>query len=429
MTARLVTDYCESDAQAATDVQADEGYSLIEEGSDVEKKARAWAEVYVDKIISQNAQAVEKTPRVKALAALQGQLATFHYEVSTRVQDKTTSPTAAQLKSYKSRIDELWGKLIIAGSEAVALPEEKLKSDRKATLLALVMQELHGAAREFGGVHFYGKTVKVIIGPISFGELKLGRFVIRYTPESMQVGGGETTGLGAIPLEPNYAWNCEDRICHPHVEGSRICLGDGVGQTGRALIDGRYFDAMLLVREVLRTYSAQSPYRRLDRWTQEQNRRCQACQEMIPAEEGKKCTRRGCSALTCEACEKKVVACTKCKGFPCGGHRVPCRTCKAVTCTLDTCAAICGYSSNWHCIDCFKEGKCCPAHAAAIATKKMRAAATTAGLVCASCERIVGSDSELMEEICATCMTARTLMPATDSSFDDDDDDEDDGDE
>lgn len=385
-----------------------EKHSGIMEGSDLEKRAKVWAGAYADRLISfKRNDASWQSPRLKGLSALQVLVAQFHYEVQNRLAVRTSTLTAEQLKAYKSRVDEYWSKVVETGTAALALPEEKPSDDERDKLVELIFTELQGASREFSEMDFYGKSVRVVMGPIAFGDLQLGRFRIALNYESI-VPGSETSSLLAKALEPNFAWNSSDSISHPHVDGGHICLGDGSAATAKALIDGRYFDAMLVVREVLRTYSSTSPYRKPDRWTKEQNRRCAECEEILPGTEGSKCTTKGCRRLICTICAK-TKACGACKMFVCAGHTICCTLCRTRTCPGTKCAVVCGRLGAWVCKVCADKGMCCNAHKVVVG----------GGDCCSGCK---AKSVELMAGLCAQCMTARTLMPVDAAATVEDDD-------
>jgi len=68
-----------------------------------------------------------------------------------------------------------------------------------------------------------------------------------------------------IALDPHPAAT-SDEVTHPHVSNERLCEGDGSAAIKATLEEGRLYDFFTLVKNILNTYSPDSPYVALMDW-------------------------------------------------------------------------------------------------------------------------------------------------------------------
>lgn len=126
-----------------------------------------------------------------------------------------------------------------------------------------VFAELRALEHEFGGLILKPSQISVATPPIELSGIELGRFEIQLIGK----------GLKVVALEPHPAESDSD-ITHPHVSAGQLCAGWGAESMGAALTEGRLLDFFMIVRQVLQTYSPDSPYVSLDDWY---GRQCSDC--------------------------------------------------------------------------------------------------------------------------------------------------------
>src|SRR3569623_1739472 len=125
-------------------------------------------------------------------------------------------------------------------------------------------------------------------------------------------------------LEPHPATG-RDEVVHPHVEGRRLCAGDAGEPLSQALDAGRLADAFLLVRSVLATYNANSPYVPLAEW---HGFACADCGRHCDSSDRSTCER--CDASLCDNCSS---SCARCSRTHCDSCLEPCDVCRDSHCS------------------------------------------------------------------------------------------------
>jgi hypothetical protein len=125
-----------------------------------------------------------------------------------------------------------------------------------------VYRDLIALEDEFVEVHCHlrQRLLSVDTDPICLEGVELGRFQI-------SLHWGDRSGLMGYfvtALDPHPAAN-NSQVPHPHVHGDTLCEGDGRVPIQRALEQGRVYDLLLLIRQILETYNASSAYVTLDR--------------------------------------------------------------------------------------------------------------------------------------------------------------------
>lgn len=147
--------------------------------------------------------------------------------------------------------------------------------------------------------------------------------------------------LRVIAQEPDWSQN-GDEVCHPHVRGEELCVGDAQPALGEAFRSGRVFDAFLILRQVLQTYNPQSAYAAVDQW---HGNTCTGCATGVAEDDTWWCTfcndalcdecHRSCDACGNPLCHTCGLSCPECETFVCpscrpieGGRRLTlCRLC------------------------------------------------------------------------------------------------------
>jgi hypothetical protein len=130
-----------------------------------------------------------------------------------------------------------------------------------------IRRELLAIEEEFGAVEIDLKlrTIRAVTDPVALEEIELGPFAIELHASRLGHGRGSDC-FRILALEPNPAASNES-VTHPHVSDGVLCPGEASAPIREALNSGRLLDAFCLVRSVLSTYNAASPYVRLEDWT------------------------------------------------------------------------------------------------------------------------------------------------------------------
>jgi len=215
--------------------------------------------------------------------------------------------------------------------------------------LAALVEDLDQLEQEFGSLEFDNErdTVSVTTEPISLEDVDLGPFRIQ-----LEIGKlGElyySSPYYVIALEPNPAAT-DQGVTHPHVNGERLCEGDGSAAIRAALEEGRLCDFFTVVRSILNTYSPDSPYVALADW---QGESCYECGYAMSSDNSSYCS--FCDHSVCEECSSYCRSCQETICLACAAkcevcEEPVCPRCARVKCT--ECQVVC-------CESCIDEGLC-----------------------------------------------------------------------
>jgi hypothetical protein len=149
--------------------------------------------------------------------------------------------------------------------------------------------------------------------PIELDGLYLGPFQIVLHWDQIQRRAYEVIATDPCPAEGS-----ED-VVHPHVRDGLLCEGEGAASIKAALAQGRLLDFFTLVRQILRTYNAESAYVALDRW---HGVNCRDCGFRMPLDEHGNCER--CNDPLCSDCSTH---CQSCDCYVCSGCSRECAEC------------------------------------------------------------------------------------------------------
>ena len=206
-----------------------------------------------------------------------------------------------------------------AVNSTIALSHSNL-SDRQPYRLRVLYGELAATAAEFDGVELAKSELSITTEVITLDEVELGPFRIRLHLHRL----GSETPYSVTALEPNPAASCSDTT-HPHVNGDRLCPGEGRGAIAAALADGRLFDFFTIVDRILHTYAAGSAYVELDRWD---GVACHDCDSTLDDDEAYSCSH--CEERLCGDC---LVSCGGCSDGYCSGCIERCSRCEEYSCS------------------------------------------------------------------------------------------------
>ncbi len=220
-----------------------------------------------------------------------------------------------------------------------------LKSERRPAVpsLRLLLEELQATAAEFGDLVWEEGEIGVTTDPVTLDDIELGRFQIRLQLDRV----GTDAPYRVRALEPNPAASCSDTT-HPHVNGERLCAGEGRGAIAAALAEGRLFDFFMIVNRILHTYALGSAYTELENW---HGVSCQDCDSSIDADDACACTH--CDQRVCGDC---LCCCNGCGDGYCSGCIDRCYRCEEPTCS--ECLAACRHCRRNVCESCRDDGVC-----------------------------------------------------------------------
>ena len=187
------------------------------------------------------------------------------------------------------------------------------------------------------------RTLSVVTDRIVLEGIDLGRFQIVLAWDQ----GPAMSTYAVVALDPNPAAT-NPSVAHPHVQGERLCEGEGRAAIGQALEQGRFLDFFLLVRQVLETYGEDSAYVPLERWNGTQ---CEDCGQLVAANESTVCER--CDSEICDDCSSSCGSCGRCC---CGQCRSLCHACDEGCCT--PCLHSCRTCEECFCSECLAGGQC-----------------------------------------------------------------------
>jgi hypothetical protein len=219
---------------------------------------------------------------------------------------------------------------------------------RKAETLSVIVGELRQLQDEFGDVEFdkSENAISVITESITLEGIALGPFKILLELNKLDQLYSNSP-YRVIALDPNPAAT-DSSITHPHVNAEKLCEGDGCAAVRAAIEEGRICDFFILVRSILNTYSADSPYVALDDWY---GTPCYDCGRTVSSEDRYFCYR--CEHDYCSDCSSY---CHKCEETVCLGCGGLCTNCEEFACS--NCISRCEQCDEMFCDSCLEEGLC-----------------------------------------------------------------------
>ncbi|QDU89059.1 hypothetical protein Pla175_24450 [Pirellulimonas nuda] len=188
------------------------------------------------------------------------------------------------------------------------------------------------------------RRLLVATGPITLEGVALGPFLLSLDWGTL---GGDQPQLLVIAMEP-HAPGSNQSVTHPHVVEDRLCEGEGGPVLQAAALEGRLYDYVLIVRQILQTYNASSAYVDLDRW---HGSPCSDCGVLVDDEDRSLCGR--CDAEVCDGCSG---ACEGCGEGLCHGCRGECEGCGEHHCRA--CLEPCSDCDGTCCYQCLTDGVC-----------------------------------------------------------------------
>lgn len=208
--------------------------------------------------------------------------------------------------------------------------------------------EIHQLQQEFDTYDYSrkSKTLSVTTDSIELEGIELGRFRLDLHLTGLaSLGSRDVYDVEA--LEPNPAAT-DSGITHPHVSHGRLCEGDATAPIRTALQEGRICDFFLLVRSVLQTYNAHSPYVSLNNW---ESQPCHNCGYGMNDD-----NRYYCESCDNDICDECVSYCCRCDRSICKGCLIECPHCQDLYC--ERCIDACSECRQTCCPACLEDDLC-----------------------------------------------------------------------
>jgi hypothetical protein len=214
--------------------------------------------------------------------------------------------------------------------------------------LGQLYQELLQAEQEFDEVEYRRGEGKLVVttAPIVLEHIRLGRFEMQLVLDRLGAA-DHHDALCIVALEPNPA-SSNELVTHPHVSDERLCAGDASAALRTAIISGRICDVFMLVRSVLETYNAGSPFVSLDSWD---GTACDDCGYVVSVDDLILC--QGCQHELCEDC---ISYCRSCDTNLCRGCLRECPLCDEYVCA--SCLQACRTCGQKGCASCLDDDRC-----------------------------------------------------------------------
>ena len=214
--------------------------------------------------------------------------------------------------------------------------------------LTEIVKELDALEDEFGGwsYNYEEEELSVTTDSITLEDINLGSFNI--VIELNSLGPGHSwPPYRIVANEPNPASSDED-VTHPHVQSGALCEGDAGGLLRIALTEGRLTDFFNMIKSVLTTYNAGSPYVALEKWNGQQ---CHDCGYTMDDDDGHHC--ESCDHDFCSDCTHD---CRGCGNTICSNCTTDCQECNKRFC--GNCIKTCEDCNENYCENCLDEGRC-----------------------------------------------------------------------
>jgi len=249
---------------------------------------------------------------------------------------------AAQLDAAR----RLCGSVDRLRQQAEAILDELHRSNDQADVISAadLYREIDSLGDEFDSVTVKRsiKTLCVRTDEIVLEGVYLGRFDIILRWDRLS----ESHPYHVIATDSDY--EARDGTSHPHVQGERLCEGEGATVIKRALREGRLLDFFIVVDRILKTYNSQSAYVSLDEW---EGVGCRACGDTVDSDYLYRCDR--CESELCSDCS---VSCDHCSDRFCSECLGRCAGCDSDCCR--DCRKSCDVCDDYFCDSCLTEGLC-----------------------------------------------------------------------
>ena len=300
-----------------------------------------------------------------AIVALPSALRQFSTDVSRAVHDASVLSASCiddlqcQLSAMLSELARL---TTDARDQCILQVHRNSEPAVVANTARLIEDECLALFNEFDKVVVTDTTITVRTETIVLDhdgdyETNLGRFDVRFRVADDKDEISYT--VRAVDKEPN-----SDDSYHPHVREDTLCEGSGATGIAQALQDGRIFDAMVIIQQVMQTYNHDSTYSDLENWHQAKTP-CDRCGDSVPTSDVHTCAdckrelcddcAAACDSCDCTVCPSCRVRCCDCNGVVCPDCQNSCFTCGCVVC--DGCVKVQPGTQHRLCSECFDKAE------------------------------------------------------------------------
>lgn len=257
-----------------------------------------------------------------------------------------------QIRKYHAAAKQLQTQVVRILPDLVCEIEGLRQMDKRRPVIVPSLRDLVGEIQqiqqEFDRYEYNRKTqmLSVATEPIELQDIALGPFRIDLRlAELASLAGRDVYDVKA--LEPHPAAT-DSGVTHPHVSHGRLCEGDASAPIRSALQEGRICDFFLLVRSVLQTYNAHSPYVSLTNW---ESQPCYDCGHGMNDD-----NRYYCESCENDYCDGCISYCRKCDRSICKGCLVECPHCQDSYC--ERCIDACSECRQTCCPSCLEDDLC-----------------------------------------------------------------------
>jgi len=210
-----------------------------------------------------------------------------------------------------------------------------------------IFEDLLAIEQEFAAVEVQLKEARISVTTesINLERTYLGPFRISLSWNRIGQAGSP---YDVAATDPQPAASSSD-IVHPHVNGERLCEGEGNLPIREALKQGRLLDFFTIVHQTLTTYNSESAYVQLSHWN---GIDCSDCGYTLADDED----RYGCPQCCDCFCSQCVTSCYGCDTDHCKGCLGECADCKEAFCP--SCLTRCRCCQRRFCEECLDDGRC-----------------------------------------------------------------------
>jgi len=210
------------------------------------------------------------------------------YIMSQMFRNNADSLTLEKLNAIKNGTNPFTAAPPVVSDDIVKRFIIEMAGMLNAKIAVLVMDmssNLEGGSAPRGGARFTTGDVTltdegedIMVGPVALGKFDVSVNIYDFG----LVCGNEESGVNDIvrisAQTPVYPRNERGGFVHPHVEGSRLCFGNGLAVAGNLVRAGLIADLFQYVERILMTYGS-SPYIDLSEWTDLDH--CSVCSATI----------------------------------------------------------------------------------------------------------------------------------------------------
>lgn len=214
--------------------------------------------------------------------------------------------------------------------------------------LSMLIEELTQLEQDCGPMAYVANegVLSAVTDPIELEGITLGQFSIELHLKRLADLCSERP-YKCIAFEPNPASADEDTV-HPHVNGERLCEGEGSYAIRAALEQGRLTDFFTMVTSILDTYNPDSAYVSLSDWL---GTSCWDCGTTVVGDDCYHCF--SCENSFCDYCASY---CRVCNSTCCLGCGDDCPECGVFVC--HNCIKACIECGKECCAECLDEQVC-----------------------------------------------------------------------